>query len=165
MHNTVEVLPKTPQPWITATAITLFNRFSSTHVLNHSSLRRRRHPLLSGGASQLQQGHTVLSTSEDERVRQTVPERPADFSTLAQRHHTQYLSSSAKETASNTAIWGTARLPPSQLSSGRLHEQKPHAVAKKRLTFVLTLGIILPRKKQGSAAPSTFPLLRKLCCV
>ena len=96
--------------------------FPTTHVLNHSSSRRRRHPLLSGGTSQLQQGHTVLSTSEDERVRQTVPGRPVDFPTLARRHHTQYLSSSAQETAGSPAIWGTARLSPSQISSGRLHE-------------------------------------------
>ena len=71
----------------------------------------------------------MLPTPEDEQVRQTVPERPADFPTLAQRHHTQYLSSSAQETANKPAIWGIARLPPSRISAEPLHEQKPHAVA------------------------------------
>ena len=102
--------------------------FSSAPSLTVAALCRRRRPLLSGGASLLQQGHAVLSASEDAWIRQTVSMRPADSLTLAQRHHIQCLSSSAQETAHDPAIWGIAGPPPSRISSGQLREQKLRAV-------------------------------------
>ena len=49
---------------------------------------------------------------------------PLTFIHWTQRHHIQYLSSSAQETAYKPVIWGITRLPPSQISSGRLHKHK-----------------------------------------
>lgn len=57
-------------------------------LLNHGSLRRFRLPLLSGGSSQIQRGHGVLSTSERQPGKAwTDPRLPCRLTNTSARQH------------------------------------------------------------------------------
>lgn len=157
--------------------------FSPTLSLTIAAIGRLRRPLLSGGASQLQRGYGSHFTPQDARVRRVVSWRPVD--SLQRLDDTGHDYTPRQEIAGTPAIWGTARVSPSRISSGQLlqirrcrstflkrpHLPKPPAppFSKKRCAPGIALCsfvCIRPHRQVGrytpfSAQKNRFPLPEK----